>query len=119
MNKLLPPLDDSTTMAKSDLGLTTWSKLKKRSCEMKLRRHPSGNNNTTNSESSSNSTQYGGSIINSTNALKSQSMPNLYKQKSNQQYYNNSTNHNCGDFKYNNAMNSSSVRKKKNTTINP
>ncbi|KAI8420872.1 hypothetical protein MSG28_008061, partial [Choristoneura fumiferana] len=35
----------TTSMARSDLGLTTWSKLKKQTNQSPLRRHPSGNNN--------------------------------------------------------------------------
>lgn len=61
------------SMSQSDSGsFTTWSKLKKRSSENQLRRHPSGNNNASGDETS----QY-----NITDSLKSQSMPNLYKQK--------------------------------------
>lgn len=62
------------SMSQSDSGsFTTWSKLKKRSSENQLRRHPSGNNNTPGNDTS----QY----IITDNTLKSQSMPNLYKQK--------------------------------------
>lgn len=61
-------------MSQSDSGsFTTWSKLKKRSSENQLRRHPSGNNNTEGDDTS----QYNLTD----NAQKSQSMPNLYKQK--------------------------------------
>lgn len=61
-------------MSQSDSGsFTTWSKLKKRSSENQLRRHPSGNNNTEGVDTS----QYNLTD----NAQKSQSMPNLYKQK--------------------------------------
>lgn len=61
------------SMAKSDSGsFTTWSKLKKLSSENHLRRIPSGNNNGSADETSHNFTD---------NCLKSQSMPNLYKQK--------------------------------------
>lgn len=63
-----------TSMSQSDSGsFTTWSNLKKRSSENQLRRHPSGNNNTEAGDTS----QY--SLTD--NAQKSQSMPNLYKQK--------------------------------------
>lgn len=69
------PLD--TSMARSDSVYTTWSKLKKRSSEVQLTRHPSGNNNTTCAE--------GVSIANlqpvDATALKSQSMPNLSQQR--------------------------------------
>lgn len=61
-------------MSQSDSGsFTTWSKLKKRSSENQLRRHPSGNNNQLGDDSSH--------FNLNDNALKSQSMPNLYKQK--------------------------------------
>lgn len=59
------------SMTQSDTGFTTWSKLKKRCCENQLRRHPSGNNN------QSVDAQHGFSDA----GFKSQSMPNLYKQK--------------------------------------
>ncbi|KAJ9580661.1 hypothetical protein L9F63_024162, partial [Diploptera punctata] len=66
-----------TSMARSDSVFTTWSKLKKRSSEVQLTRHPSGNNNTTYSE--------GTGIPNfqpvDATALKSQSMPNLSRQQ--------------------------------------
>ncbi|PSN43503.1 hypothetical protein C0J52_13412 [Blattella germanica] len=66
-----------TSMARSDSVFTTWSKLKKRSSEVQLTRHPSGNNNTTYSE--------GTGIPNfqpvDVTALKSQSMPNLSRQQ--------------------------------------
>lgn len=64
---------ENSSMARSDSGLTTWSKLKKRSSENQLRRHPSGNNNTSGDETTSFSMN--------DNSLKSQSMPNLHKQK--------------------------------------
>ncbi|PNF18760.1 hypothetical protein B7P43_G03348 [Cryptotermes secundus] len=69
------PLD--TSMARSDSVYTTWSKLKKRSSEVQLTRHPSGNNNTTYPE---------GACIQSfqpvdATALKSQSMPNLSQRR--------------------------------------
>lgn len=61
-------------MTQSDSGsFTTWSKLKKRTSDNQIRRqHPSGNNN----ESGDENLHY----LND-NVLKSQSMPNLYKQK--------------------------------------
>lgn len=63
-----------TSMSQSDSGsFTTWSKLKKRSSDNQLRRHPSGNNNSEGDDTS----QYNLTD----NAQKSQSMPNLYKQK--------------------------------------
>lgn len=69
------PLD--TSMARSDSVYTTWSKIKKRSSEVQLTRHPSGNNNTTCTE--------GASIASfqpvDATALKSQSMPNLSRQR--------------------------------------
>ncbi|KAK5650643.1 hypothetical protein RI129_001672 [Pyrocoelia pectoralis] len=62
-----------TSMVQSDSGgFTTWSKLKKRTSDNQLKRHPSGNNN-----SSVDSNKY--NCVD--NVLKSQSMPNLYKQK--------------------------------------
>ena len=64
-------------MARSDSVFTTWSKLKKRSSEVQLTRHPSGNNNTTYSDATG--------IPNfqpvDATALKSQSMPNLSRQQ--------------------------------------
>lgn len=66
-----PKLENS--MARSDSGLTTWSKLKKRSSENQLRRHPSGNNNSPGDDNTS--------FTMNDNSLKSQSMPNLHKQK--------------------------------------
>lgn len=61
----------NASMTKSDCStFTTWSKLKKRNSENQLRRLPSGNNN-----QSSDETYLG------ENPIKSQSMPNLYKQK--------------------------------------
>nr|CAD7393197.1 unnamed protein product [Timema cristinae] len=62
-----------TSMARSDSVYTTWSKLKKRSSEVQLTRHPSGNNNTC-----SDGPGFG---IGDTSALKSQSLPNLYHQR--------------------------------------
>ncbi|XP_032515721.2 uncharacterized protein LOC116768928 isoform X3 [Danaus plexippus] len=65
----------STSMARSDLGLTTWSKLKKQTNQSPLQRHPSGNNN----EDSHDSTQATNDMNNS--VIKSQSLPNLYRRK--------------------------------------
>ncbi|XP_060802339.1 uncharacterized protein LOC106137672 isoform X2 [Amyelois transitella] len=65
----------TTSMAKSDLGLTTWSKLKKQSSQSPLRRHPSGNNNEDSNEPSDATNEMSNSVI------KSQSLPNLYKRK--------------------------------------
>lgn len=63
-----------TSMSQSDSGsFTTWSKLKKRCSENQLRRHPSGNNNSEGDDTN----QYNLTE----NTQKSQSMPNLYKQK--------------------------------------
>lgn len=63
-----------TSMTQSDSGsFTTWSKLKKRSSDQQLRRLPSGNNN----NSGDDATRLG--LIDT--SAKSQSMPNLYKQK--------------------------------------
>lgn len=61
-------------MTQSDSGsFTTWSKLKKRTSDNQIRRqHPSSNNNESQDENSH--------YLND-NVLKSQSMPNLYKQK--------------------------------------
>ncbi|KAJ3641779.1 hypothetical protein Zmor_028257 [Zophobas morio] len=62
------------SMTQSDSGsFTTWSKLKKRSSDNQLRRHPSGNNNNSGDETSH--------LGLNENSVKSQSMPNLYKQK--------------------------------------
>lgn len=62
------------SMVQSDSGgFTTWSKLQKRSSENQLRRHPSGNNNC--------SSEHNRSLGDIDNVMKSQSMPNLYKQK--------------------------------------
>lgn len=62
------------SMTQSDSGsFTTWSKLKKRCSDQQLRRLPSGNNN----NSGDDATRLG--LIDT--ATKSQSMPNLYKQK--------------------------------------
>ncbi|KRT86849.1 hypothetical protein AMK59_2735, partial [Oryctes borbonicus] len=62
-----------TSMTKSDCStFTTWSKLKKRSSDNQLRRLPSGNNNQSSDENC---------YCLGENPLKSQSMPNLYKQK--------------------------------------
>ncbi|XP_069675487.1 uncharacterized protein [Periplaneta americana] len=69
------PLD--TSMARSDSVYTTWSKLKKRSSEVQLTRHPSGNNNTTCPEGT---TIASFQPVDAT-ALKSQSMPNLSRQR--------------------------------------
>lgn len=69
------PLD--TSMACSDSVYTTWSKLKKRSSDIQLTRHPSGNNNTTCPEGVS-LTSF--QPVDAT-ALKSQSMPNLSRQR--------------------------------------
>lgn len=64
-------LTEEASMTQSDSGsFTTWSKLKKRSSDNQLRRHPSGNNNNSGDETSLNE-----------NSIKSQSMPNLYKKK--------------------------------------
>ncbi|XP_015839730.1 uncharacterized protein LOC661485 isoform X2 [Tribolium castaneum] len=61
------------SMTQSDSSsFTTWSKLKKRSSDNQLRRHPSGNNNNSGDETSL-----------TENSAKSQSMPNLYKKKLN------------------------------------
>lgn len=62
------------SMTQSDSGsFTTWSKLKKRTSDNQIRRqHTSGNNNESEDENSH--------YLND-NVLKSQSMPNLYKQK--------------------------------------
>ncbi|CAH2006314.1 unnamed protein product [Acanthoscelides obtectus] len=63
-----------TDMTQSDSSsFTTWSKLKKRSSDDHLRRQPSGNNN--------NSAEGENSLMLNETALKSQSLPNLYKQK--------------------------------------
>lgn len=61
-------------MTQSDSSsFTTWSKLKKRSSEDQLRRRPSGNNNNSGDDANH---------LGLTEAtFKSQSMPNLYKQK--------------------------------------
>ncbi|XP_044263071.1 uncharacterized protein LOC123010326 isoform X2 [Tribolium madens] len=62
------------SMTQSDSGsFTTWSKLKKRSSDNQLRRHPSGNNNNSGDETSH--------LGLTENSIKSQSMPNLYKKK--------------------------------------
>ncbi|KAG6441313.1 hypothetical protein O3G_MSEX001714 [Manduca sexta] len=65
----------TTSMARSDLGLTTWSKLKKQSSQSPLRRHPSGNNNEDSNESTDATNDMNNSVI------KSQSLPNLYRRK--------------------------------------
>uniref|UniRef100_A0A6P7H870 Uncharacterized protein LOC114345508 isoform X1 n=2 Tax=Diabrotica virgifera virgifera TaxID=50390 RepID=A0A6P7H870_DIAVI len=70
--KNLKVLDNSMTKSDSS-SFTTWSKLKKRGSENHLRRHPSGNNNNSGSEAS----HLGLTDV----GAKSQSMPNLYKQK--------------------------------------
>ncbi|XP_066157352.1 uncharacterized protein [Euwallacea fornicatus] len=64
-------LEGSMTQSDSS-GLTTWSKLKKRSSDDHLRR-PSGNNNNSEDESSH--------LASSEVALKSQSLPNLHKER--------------------------------------
>ncbi|XP_076253104.1 uncharacterized protein LOC143191665 isoform X4 [Rhynchophorus ferrugineus] len=64
-------LEGSMTQSDSS-SFTTWSKLKKQNSEDPIRR-PSGNNNNSEDEASH--------LILSDTALKSQSMPNLYKQK--------------------------------------
>lgn len=63
-----------SSMTQSDSGsFTTWSKLKKRSSEDHLRRLPSGNNNNSGDDASN---------LGLTDATyKSQSMPNLHKQR--------------------------------------
>ncbi|CAB3235661.1 unnamed protein product [Arctia plantaginis] len=66
----------TTSMARSDLGLTTWSKLKKQTSQSPLRRHPSGNNN----EDSNDSTDTVNDNMNNS-VIKSQSLPNLYRRK--------------------------------------
>ncbi|XP_039750385.1 uncharacterized protein LOC120626771 isoform X4 [Pararge aegeria] len=65
----------TTSMARSDLGLTTWSKLKKQTSHSPLKRHPSGNNNEESNESTDNTSEMNNSVI------KSQSLPNLYRKK--------------------------------------
>nr|XP_026485450.1 uncharacterized protein LOC113392986 isoform X7 [Vanessa tameamea] len=65
----------TTSMAKSDLGLTTWSKLKKQTCQSPLKRHPSGNNNEDSNEPTDTTNEMSNSVI------KSQSLPNLYRRK--------------------------------------
>nr|CAH7731912.1 unnamed protein product [Callosobruchus chinensis] len=68
------PKEKHPEMTQSDSSsFTTWSKLKKRSSEDHLRRQPSGNNN--------NSAEGENSLMLNETALKSQSLPNLYKQK--------------------------------------
>ncbi|KAJ8915224.1 hypothetical protein NQ315_015447, partial [Exocentrus adspersus] len=65
-------LDGDMTRSDSS-SFTTWSKLKKRSSEDQLRRRPSGNNNNSGGDANH---------LGLTEAtLKSQSMPNLYKQR--------------------------------------
>ncbi|XP_075975891.1 uncharacterized protein LOC142976425 isoform X3 [Anticarsia gemmatalis] len=66
----------TTSMARSDLGLTTWSKLKKQTSQSPLRRHPSGNNN----EGSNDATDATNDNMNNS-VIKSQSLPNLYRRK--------------------------------------
>ncbi|XP_041989178.1 uncharacterized protein LOC121740516 isoform X7 [Aricia agestis] len=65
----------TTSMARSELGLTTWSKLKKQTSQSPLQRHPSGNNNGDSNDSAD--------VINEMNnsVIKSQSLPNLYRRK--------------------------------------
>ncbi|KAL4711421.1 hypothetical protein ACJJTC_016175 [Scirpophaga incertulas] len=65
----------TSSMARSDLGLTTWSKLKKQSSQSPLRRHPSGNNNEESNDSADVTSEMNNSVI------KSQSLPNLYRRK--------------------------------------
>ncbi|KAM3967086.1 LOW QUALITY PROTEIN: uncharacterized protein ACR2FA_011936 [Aphomia sociella] len=65
----------TTSMARSDLGLTTWSKLKKQNNQSPLRRHPSGNNNEDSNETTDATNEMSNSVI------KSQSLPNLYRRK--------------------------------------
>ncbi|XP_048477575.1 uncharacterized protein LOC105383856 isoform X2 [Plutella xylostella] len=65
----------NTLMARSDLGLTTWSKLKKQTSQSPLRRHPSGNNNEDSNETTDATNEMSNSVI------KSQSLPNLYRRK--------------------------------------
>ncbi|XP_045496759.1 uncharacterized protein LOC123695089 isoform X8 [Colias croceus] len=65
----------TTSMARSDLGLTTWSKLKKQTSHLPLQRHPSGNNNENSNESTDVTNEMNNSVI------KSQSLPNLYRKK--------------------------------------
>ncbi|XP_052748706.1 uncharacterized protein LOC113519023 isoform X3 [Galleria mellonella] len=65
----------TTSMARSDLGLTTWSKLKKQNNQSPLRRHPSGNNNEDSNETTDATNDMNNSVI------KSQSLPNLYRRK--------------------------------------
>ncbi|XP_013173892.1 PREDICTED: uncharacterized protein LOC106122468 isoform X6 [Papilio xuthus] len=65
----------TTSMAKSDLGLTTWSKLKKQTSQSPLRRHPSGNNNGDSNDTTNVTSEMNNSVI------KSQSLPNLYRRK--------------------------------------
>ncbi|CAH0723727.1 unnamed protein product, partial [Brenthis ino] len=65
----------TTSMARSDLGLTTWSKLKKQNSQSPLKRHPSGNNNEDSTEPSDTTSEMNNSVI------KSQSLPNLYRRK--------------------------------------
>ncbi|CAG4945304.1 unnamed protein product [Colias eurytheme] len=65
----------TTSMARSDLGLTTWSKLKKQTSHLPLQRHPSGNNNENSNESTDVANEMNNSVI------KSQSLPNLYRKK--------------------------------------
>ncbi|CAH2981803.1 unnamed protein product [Chilo suppressalis] len=65
----------TTSMARSDLGLTTWSKLKKQNSQSPLRRHPSGNNNEDSNDAADMTSDMNNSVI------KSQSLPNLYRRK--------------------------------------
>ncbi|CAH0559334.1 unnamed protein product [Brassicogethes aeneus] len=71
--KNLKNLDASMTKSDSS-SFTTWSNLKKRSSDNHLRRLPSGNNNNSGDDAS----RLG---LNDMGTLKSQSMPNLYKQR--------------------------------------
>lgn len=73
-SKNIQKLSNTLPMTQSDSGsFTTWSKLKKAGGDSQVRRHPSGNNN-----NSVNDATHLGLIE---NTAKSQSMPNLYKQK--------------------------------------
>ncbi|XP_052739812.1 uncharacterized protein LOC112043605 isoform X4 [Bicyclus anynana] len=65
----------TTSMARSDLGLTTWCKLKKQTNQSPLKRHPSGNNNENTNETTDATNEMSNSVI------KSQSLPNLYRRK--------------------------------------
>ncbi|XP_045478169.1 uncharacterized protein LOC123683260 isoform X2 [Harmonia axyridis] len=72
--KNIKKLSNALPMTQSDsVSFTTWSKLKNAGSDNQVRRHPSGNNN----NSGDDATHLG---LND-NTAKSQSMPNLYKQK--------------------------------------